>query len=217
MRTTRGRATATRSMTLRQIAGVSLCGVMLVSCVNDRITDSRSSSLLLVERIGAARGGTSDDPIPTFLQSDVVTAGGVFGDIGRVTTRVALKDPGSSESPTAPTNANYVTVDRYRVEYRRTDGRNTPGVDVPFPIDGAMTFTTVSGIQTAEFVLVRASAKLEAPLRALAGGGGAIVINTIAYVTFYGYDQTGAELTGEGTIGIDFADWADEGETGGAP
>ncbi len=186
-----------------------------VSCLNDRITSSRSSSLLVVERIGAARGGTSEDPINTFLQSDVETGGGVFEDIGRVTVRIALKDPGSPESPTAPTSANYVTVDRYRVEYRRTDGRNTPGVDVPFPVDGGMTFT-VSGIQTAEFVLVRASAKLEAPLRALVGGGGAVVINTIAYVTFYGYDQTGAEVIAEGTIGINFADWADEGDTGGA-
>ena len=25
---------------------------------------------------------------------------------------------------------------RYRVEFRRTDGRNTPGVDVPYGFDG---------------------------------------------------------------------------------
>ena len=199
-----------RLMTAFRSACVVLGCAALGACINDRITSSRSSSLLIVERIGAAPGGTSDDPIPTPLQSDVLTNGGVFEDIGRVTTRVALKDPGSAESPTAPTTANYVTVDRYRVEYRRSDGRNTPGVDVPFPIDSALTFTTVSGIQTAEFVLVRASAKLEAPLRALANGGGALVINTIAYITFHGYDQTGAEVVAEGTIAIDFADWADE-------
>ncbi len=206
-----------RPMNSLRITGVALCVAMLVSCVNDRITSSRSSSLLIVERIGAAQGGTADDPINTYLQSDVLTEGGIFEDIGRVTLRIALKDPGSTESPLEPSSANYVTINRYRVEYRRTDGRNTPGVDVPFAIDGGMTVTVVSGIQTAEFVLVRASAKLEPPLRALANGGGAIVINTIAYLTFYGYDQTGADVMGEGTIGIDFADWADENQTGGAP
>ncbi len=124
-----------------------------------------------------------------------------------------MKDPGTSENPTSPTTANYVTVTRYRVVYRRADGRSMPGVDVPFSIDGAVTFTTVSGIQAAEFVLVRASAKLEAPLRALAQGGGAIIINTMAEVTFYGRDQTGAEVAASGAIGIHFADWADPDST----
>jgi hypothetical protein len=178
--------------------------------VNEQITSSRSSSLLIIERIGAARGGTNEEPVPTLLQSDVSTAGSAFDDIARVTTRIALKDPGSPENPTAPTTTNSVTITRYRVEYRRADGRNTPGVDVPFPFDGGVTFTTFTGIQTAEFVLVRASAKLEAPLLALRGGGGAIVINAIAEVTFYGRDQTGAEVAATGTISVNFADWSDD-------
>ena len=94
---------------------------------HDRVTESRSSSLLIIERIGAARGGTSDEPLTTLLESDVVTSGAVFDDIGRVTTRLALKDPGTPQNPASPTSANYVTVDRYRVEYQRSDGRNTPG------------------------------------------------------------------------------------------
>ena len=194
-----------------QIAGVVLCAGLVSGCLNDQLTASRSSSLLVVERVGAARGGTSDDPIPTLLQSDVSTRGAVFDDVARVTTRLALKDPGAAENPVTPTTSNFVTVTRYRVEYRRTDGRNMLSVDVPFPFDGGVTFTTVAGIQTGEFVLVRASAKLEAPLRALRDGGGAIVINTIAEVTFYGHDQTGAEVTASGTIGINFSDWPDEG------
>lgn len=195
-----------------RIAGVVVWAGLVSGCLNDQLTASRSSSLLLVERVGAARGGTSDDPTSTLLQSDVSTRGAVFGDVARVTTRLALKDPGSAENPVTPTTSNFVTVTRYRVEYRRTDGRNTLGVDVPFPFDGGVTFTTVAGIQTGEFVLVRASAKLEAPLRALRDGGGAIVINTIAEVTFYGHDQTGAEVTASGNIGINFSDWPDEGE-----
>ena len=189
------------------------CALTLGSCINENITASRSSSILVIERIGAASGGTNDDPIPTFLESDVLTNGSVFDDIGRVTTRVALKDPGTPESPTSPTSANFVTVTRYRVVYQRTDGRNVPGVDVPFPMDGAVTFTVVSGPQSAEFILVRASAKLEQPLRPLVGGGGAIIINTLAEVTFYGKDQTGAEVIATGTITVNFADWADPDST----
>ena len=54
-----------------------------------------------------------------------------------------------------------------------------------------------------------ASSKLEPPLISLRGLGGQIIINTIAEITFYGTDQTGAEVSALGTIGINFADWAD--------
>jgi len=179
------------------------------ACVHERITESRSSSLLVVERITAAPGGTGVDPTITALRSDVQTGRGVFDDLGRVTTSLALKDPGTPEAPTVPSRSNFVTVNRYRVEYRRTDGRNTPGVDVPFPFDSGVTFTTPDGAVSAEFVLVRASAKLEPPLAALAGGGGALVINTIADITFSGHDQTGAEVSARGSIAVHFGDWQD--------
>ncbi len=129
-----------------------------------------------------------------------------------MTTRLLLKDPGTVDAPASPTTVNYVTVTRYRVVYRRTDGRSTPGVDVPLPIDGALTFTTADGTRTADFVLVlRAAAKLEPPLQALAGGAG--VIHAHAQVTLYGADQAGAAVEASGAIGIDFADWADGGSS----
>ena len=154
-------------------------------------------------------GGTSDDPIPTLLESDVLTNGSVFDDTGRVTTRLASKDPGTAENPTLPTSVNFITVTRYRSSISGPMA-GTPRVwTCRFRWMGAVTFTVVSGPQTAEFVLVRASAKLEQPLRPLVGGGGAIIINTIAEVTFYGRDQIGAEVTATGTITVNFADWAD--------
>jgi hypothetical protein len=58
-------------------------------------------------------------------------------------------------------------------------------------------------------VLVRAQAKLEAPLKALAGGGGSIIISTIAQVTFYGRDQAGNDVSVTGQISVNFADWGD--------
>lgn len=193
---------------------VAVCAAAFGSCVDGAVTGSRSGSILVIERIESVGGGAA--PSRTWLESDVLTRGGVFADVGRVTTRLALKDPGPAAAPAAPTTVNYVTVTRYRVVYRRTDGRNTPGVDVPFPIHGAVTFTTGDGGQTADFVLVRASAKLEPPLRALAGGGGAVVINAQASVTFYGVDQAGAAVQATGAIGVAFADWADEAAGAGA-
>ena len=60
------------------------------------------------------------------------------------------------------------------------------------------------------FTLVRAQAKLEKPLVTLAGtNGGALIISTIADVTFFGKDQTGRDVTVTGSMSINFADWAD--------
>jgi hypothetical protein len=44
----------------------------------------------------------------------------------------------------------------------------------------------------------------------LRGGNGALVISTIADVTFFGKDQTGRDVTVTGSISVNFADWADE-------
>jgi hypothetical protein len=129
-----------------------------------------------------------------------------------VTFRLGLKDAGTPTSPTSPTSNNFITVNRYRVVYLRTDGRNTPGVDVPHPFEGAVTITVGGGTAETGFVLVRLQAKSEAPLAALRGGGGAYAISTIAEVTFYGQDQTGRAVSVTGRISVDFADWADEEE-----
>ena len=185
------------------------------ACVDPAMTGSRAGAILIIERIVAAPGGRPDRPPATYLQSDVCVrdegAGScrVFDDIGQVTTRLRLKDAGAPESPASPTAASFVTLNRYRVRYVRSDGRHRPGVDVPHPLEGAMTATTMAGNQTAAFTLVRASAKLEPPLRALTGGGGAVIVNATAEIDFYGHDQTGAGVVASGRIGVSFADWAD--------
>jgi hypothetical protein len=81
------------------------------------------------------------------------------------------------------------------------------GVDVPYAFDSGVT-VTVDGAATVPFTLVRAQAKHEAPLKALAGHGGAQHINTVARVTFYGRDQSGREVSVTGNIEVSFADWA---------
>jgi len=103
-----------------------------------------------------------------------------------------------------------VTINRYRVRFRRTDGQNREGIDVPFSFEGASSTTIdAGGTGVVTFDLVRPQSKLEPPLRTLVGNGGLIVISTIADITFYGFDQAGNDVTVTGSIDVRFADYGD--------
>ncbi len=172
--------------------------------------------------ITALEGASGAEPgeFGSVLNSDVITMvedtidgqevriPTVYNDVGRAGVRLTLRDPGIPGVTTTPTPLNEVTFNRYRVTYRRADGRNTPGVDVPYPFDSAVTFTVpAEGTATAAFTLVRHIAKQEAPLAAL--GNSPVIISTIAEVTLYGRDQAGNEVTATGTIGIFFGNFGD--------
>jgi len=202
------------------------------SCTTAQLM-GKSSAYAVVDALAAA-SGAEPEKFSGSLASDVVTfasrtsADGTavpvasrVEDPARVTMHLQLKDPGTPGKPTSPSPANAITFSRYRVTYIRSDGRNVQGVDVPYGFDGGIT-VTVAGAQevTSDFVLVRAQAKNEAPLRALAlprdsdgqiAGvpGGAIIISTIANVVFYGVDQAGRAVTAAAWITVTFADWAD--------
>jgi hypothetical protein len=130
-----------------------------------------------------------------------------FADAGQAELRLAFKDPAAA---TAPSDRSSVTITRYRVAYRRTDGRNAPGIDVPHAFEGAATRTIDADVPALVGVeLVRVQAKQEPPLRNLRGGGGGLAISTIADVTFYGRDTSGHDVSATGSISVVFADWAD--------
>ncbi len=82
-------------------------------------------------------------------------------------------------------------------------------MDVPFPVDGAVTATLGSTPTVVPFEMVRHQQKLEQPLRSLANFGGRLFISTIAEITFYGADQVGNRLQVKGTISVSFSDYAD--------
>lgn len=188
------------------IRRVVVLGLLLATAAGCSSTtrEGRSPVYLTMLNLEAASGAEPDDMSNT-LQSDVQTEGGVFEDPGRVTMRIQLKDPTSGS--VTPTNA--VTLTRYRVDYKRSDGRREPGLDVPYSFDGAATATITDETTRLTFVIVRAQAKLEAPLKNLRQGGGGGLISTIADVTFYGKDQTGSDVSVTGSISVNFADWAD--------
>jgi hypothetical protein len=121
---------------------------------------------------------------------------------------MVAKDPGIPGAGSNPSILNAVTINRYHVDYRRSDGRNAEGIDIPYSFDSAVTFTIPEdGSVIASFQIVRHTAKAEAPLKALAVNGN--VISTIAYVTFYGRDQAGNEISATASMGIDFGNFAD--------
>jgi hypothetical protein len=198
----RGKAVwGSRIRAVAALTGVLVASLPLSSC-SEAIRTGQSSSYLIISTLEAAPGGTTSFG-PT-LQSDVLTdTGGIFADQGQVTLQVAQKDP---QGP-APTAVNSITITQYHVDFIRSDGRNTQGVDVPFAFDGAVTatFPTQSSVG---FTLVRIQAKQEAPLKALARAGGANVITAIARVTFYGHDQNGREVSVSGNLSVSFSDWA---------
>lgn len=174
---------------------------------------------VVIVRLEAA-SGAEDDVFVGTLRSDVITMvqqdqGGqtvnvptIFDDSGRVTMRLILKDPGQPGVTNVPSPINQITFTRYRVTYRRADGRNTPGVDVPFPFDSAVTFTVpAEGEVTHAFELVRHTAKEEAPLASLRAN--TVIISTIAEVQFFGRDQAGNSVTSTASIGIFFGNFGD--------
>ena len=186
-----------------------------VACAGDGPASSRSSVTLVVERIGASSDAMAAHSTRTFIRSDVVIGGTVAPDAAQVTLRLVPRDPGAAAGPAAPSDAYFATVDRYRVRYARSDGLDTPGIDVPHAWDGALGLTASFAAETVEIVLVRASAKLDPPLITLREGGGDVVINATAYVTFYGRDHGGARVEAAGAIGIEFGDWSDADPTRG--
>lgn len=194
----------------KRIARTALAGLALAvsaSC-GEVARTGRSPVQLVVDSMTASAG--QDTEYSGFLLSDVQTGGGVFNDNGRASFRLLLKNPGTPASPLAPSGLNEVTLTRYRVRYIRSDGRNQPGVDVPYDFDGGITATinAQSGGETT-FLLVRHSAKREPPLRNMWDGGGLRLLTVIAEVTFYGHDQAGNEVTAVGNITISFGDFAD--------
>lgn len=174
---------------------------------SDTVRQGRSPAYLIIDKIEATAG--TDTTLTGQLSSDVLTKGTVYEDRGFATVSLGLKNIGPEGTTPTPTQNNAITVTRYRVDYRRADGRNTPGVDVPYGFDGATTGTISENDVTLAFVLVRVAAKLESPLANLAGLGGAQAIATLADVTFYGKDQTGNDVQVSGSINVTFADFAD--------
>jgi hypothetical protein len=191
-----------------RVAGAVILVVASVSC-GKVAREGTGSSFLIVKALQGS-SGAKPGTFSSTLASDVITivqnSPTVFNDLGQADFALGMKDPGGSGSPTAPTQPNWITIERYEVRFLRTDGRNTEGVDVPYAFGGALT-ATVSGDTSVGFTLVRQQAKKEAPLGALAVNG--LIVSTTAEVTFYGHDQTGRAVIATASMTVTFANFGD--------
>lgn len=185
------------------------------ACGSEMLRTGRSPVYLVVTNTLGQPGNGEDS---AFLLSDVETiveqtidgktvrVPTYFNDNATVTLTAELKNP-----TIAATAINNVTLTRYHVNFRRADGRNTPGVDVPYPIDGGLGVTVQPGSATdVALEIVRHQAKLESPLRQLRSLGSQGFISTIAEITFYGRDQNGNEVSATANMDVQFGDFADE-------
>lgn len=189
---------------------------LLAAGCGELAQQGRSPVQLVIQSLQGAAGQESDE-LESVLHSDVldhfeeddVCFSTLFSDPGQVTMSLVLKDQGVPGTTAEPSALNAVTITRYRVVYRRADGRSTPGVDVPFGFDGAVTFTVpADGNVSSGFELVRVIAKEETPLAPLVTNGN--TLTALADVTFFGTDLAGNAVQVTGSIQIEFANWGDE-------
>lgn len=202
----------------RMAALIVAASALLTSACGEVARTGRSPGFLQIIRLDAA-SGAEPEKFGNTLFSDVLTivkdedenkVPTIFADLGRVEFRVQLKDPGLAGAPTTASPLNAITLSQYHVVFKRSDGRNTQGVDVPYAFDGAMTFTVpAAGTASGTFAVVRHQAKEEPPLRNMAFNGGAQLISTIADITFYGKDQAGHDVIATGTLSVNFGDFGD--------
>jgi hypothetical protein len=204
---------------ITRAAAVGLLATASASC-GDVVRQGKAPVIIVIDDLTAASGA---DPgaMGGFLLSDVQTlveqtVGGqtvsvptIFNDVAQATMRLIPKDGGNGSTNLNPTPWNAVTLNRYRIVFLRADGRNTPGVDVPFPVDGAVTATLTATPVVVPFEIIRHQMKLEQPLRSLASLGGRVFISTIAEITFYGADAMGNDIQATGKISVSFGDYAD--------
>ncbi len=191
----------TRTLFKKLTARAALLAVAatMAGCTANYATGNASSVLLIITAIN---GGSP-------MKSDVLTDGSIFNDPTVLSIAVRFKNPNIDTVPSIP---NAVIIERYEVKYRRSDGKEVEGQDVPFRISGnvAAAFDVkTSGTDPLSIDVVRAQAKLEPPLRNLQGGGGAIIVTMFADITLHGRTISGQPVTAKGSLQIDFADWAD--------
>lgn len=191
-------------------AAVLATALLAFAACNSLENKSTSNMILRVDALTGLDLAAKDS---NFCQSDVVIndsttgASTITDDVAKATLSAQLMDP----KPIVGTSLmEDIVLDKYVVSYTRTDGRNTPGVDVPYSFEQTMSGVIGVGKQVVfSIFIVRASAKQEPPLsNLLLPTTRAEVIYTNARVDFYGHDMTGKTVMATGYLPVEFGNFA---------
>ena len=203
-------------------AFLMILAVALISYACTEVEDnSESASLLVVSSITGLPGGEGEEPGAPLL-SDVCDSPNdqpqdpsvctVFNDNATVTFENEFLQLGPGANIRPPSFMNDIIVTQFRVDFVRANNRNTPGIDVPFGVDGVMNVRVpVNSSVSAPILIVRHVAKREPPLSELSfGSEGVLTAN--AQIRFFGHDIAGRNVSAVGFLEVHFANFGEPGE-----
>jgi len=178
-----------------------------ISC-NKIENDTRSNSILIIKSIKAINWEEEEADV---LFSDVIVEKEdsiyVQSDLAVVELTAELMNP----SPGLESSVyNNIMIDRYIVHFERSDGKNTPGVDVPYPIEGNLSVLVEVGTSVkVSFVVVTINAKREPPLINLVNGNEP-EIKATAVIELYGHDLANNKVKATGYLQVFFNNYLNE-------
>ena len=175
-----------------KIFGLIILALAMASC---NALENKSTSASMLEIVSIT---DPDGKLPVF--SSVSYS---INDNGLVEVNALPLDPLLVTTSTTPYFD--VLIDQIDVAFKRTDGRNVEGVDVPYSFTQPMSMqVAINGKASIPFILIRHVAKLEAPLLALhETPNQAKILQLVAVVTIHGKDTGGhrvAPVTGNVSI-----------------
>jgi len=181
----------------------------LFSC-NPLENKTASNTMLLLEIL---TGLDMEGNTVSYLESDVLRIDPdsgtqtIVADPAIAILKAKLLDPLPINPPS---DYNNILLTRYTVNYFRSDGKNTEGVDIPYSFEGYLSTRLVVDVSTEiAFVIVRAVAKGEPPLLSIRDGRGEGVLTITARVDFYGHDMRDNTVIVTGYLTIYFANYAE--------
>ncbi len=195
-----------------KILGLIIVVLAMTACNSCTDAGTSASMLQVVSLTGNDLEGEAGS---TTVFSDVITEGSIINDNGVAAIQALPLDPMTDADQLTPYMD--VTVDQIDVEFRRTDGRNVEGVDVPYRFTQPMNMVVpIADTVEIPFVLIRHMAKEQSPLLRLRDN--LEVLHLVAVVTIHGKDLGGHRVTPvTGYVSVWCANFADpETTTGGS-